>query len=203
MSPELALISVSDKNGVTDLAGFLRERGVEILSTGGTAKTIREADIPVTEVAEYTGFPESPDGLVKTLHPKVHGGWLMNNPQNHNYVSYCVSNEIRPIDYVVVNLYPFETYVLQNPDCTLEEAMAQMDIGGPAMIRGAAKAALKYGTTTVLCEPNKYESFMNEFITLGKVDEHTRRSFALAAIELTRDYDSAIADFVTKKLEEK
>jgi len=194
-----ALISVSDKRGLEELARSLNKLNIEILSTGGTARKIHEAGIPVTEVSEYTGFPESPDGLVKTLHPKLQAGWLLNQPSKEDYMAFCVNQRIEPIDYVIVNLYPFEEYIQKNPDCTLEEAMAEMDIGGPTMVRGAAKAALKYGTTTVVTSPDSYPALILDLDT-GRVSDQHRKQWALMAIDLTASYDNAIRRFVREKL---
>src|SRR5256885_13930710 len=132
-----ALISVSDKTAIVEFARSLREFGVEIISTGGTAKALREAGIKVTEVSEVTGFPEMMDGRVKTLHPKIHGG-LLAMRDNPEHVAAMRENSIEPIDLVVVNLYPFEQTIMQDR-VRLDEAIEQIDIGGPAMIRSAAK----------------------------------------------------------------
>ncbi|MEQ9510521.1 MAG: bifunctional phosphoribosylaminoimidazolecarboxamide formyltransferase/IMP cyclohydrolase, partial [Alloalcanivorax xenomutans] len=131
---ERALISVSDKTGIVDFARALADRGVELLSTGGTFRAIQEAGIAVREVSDYTGFPEMMDGRVKTLHPKVHGGILGRRGQDDQVMA---DNDIQPIDLVVVNLYPFERTVA-NPDCSLEDAIENIDIGGPTMVRSAA-----------------------------------------------------------------
>ncbi|MDP3589207.1 MAG: bifunctional phosphoribosylaminoimidazolecarboxamide formyltransferase/IMP cyclohydrolase, partial [Methylobacter sp.] len=129
-----ALVSVSDKSGIVDFCRELNQLGIEILSTGGTAKTLAENNIPATEVSDYTGFPEMMDGRVKTLHPKVHGGILARRGIDDAVMA---ANGIKPIDMVVVNLYPFEQTVA-NPDCDLETAIENIDIGGPTMIRAAA-----------------------------------------------------------------
>jgi phosphoribosylaminoimidazolecarboxamide formyltransferase/IMP cyclohydrolase len=132
-----ALISVSDKTGIIDFAKGLQALGIEILSTGGTAKLFRDNDIPVVEVSDYTGFPEMLDGRVKTLHPKVHGG-ILGRRDLPEHVSAMQAQDIPNIDMVVVNLYPFEATVA-NPNCSLEDAIENIDIGGPAMVRSAAK----------------------------------------------------------------
>ena len=132
-----ALISVSDKTGIVDFAKELSKFGVEILSTGGTASLMREAGLDVKDVSEHTGYPEMLDGRVKTLHPKVHGG-LLGLRDNPAHVAKMAEHDITPIDMVVVNLYPFEATVA-NPDCTLEDAIENIDIGGPTMLRSAAK----------------------------------------------------------------
>jgi len=132
-----ALISVSDKTGIIDFAKGLQALGIEILSTGGTAKLFRDNGIPVIEVSDYTGFPEMLDGRVKTLHPKVHGG-ILGRRDLPEHVSAMQAQDIPNIDMVVVNLYPFEATVA-NPNCSLEDAIENIDIGGPAMVRSAAK----------------------------------------------------------------
>src|SRR5256714_10721057 len=132
-----ALISVSDKTGIVEFARSLRKFGVEIISTGGTAKALREAGIKVTEVSEVTGFPEMMDGRVKTLHPKIHGG-LLAMRDNPEHLAAMRENSIEPIDLVVVNLYPFEQTIMQD-GVRLDEAIEQIDIGGPAMVRSAAE----------------------------------------------------------------
>src|SRR5688572_12230028 len=130
-----ALLSVSDKTGIVDFARALQQRGVELLSTGGTYKLLVNEGIKATEIAEYTGFPEMMDGRVKTLHPKVHGGILARRGQDDAVMA---AHQIKPIDLVVVNLYPFEKTVAR-PDCALEDAIENIDIGGPTMVRAAAK----------------------------------------------------------------
>ena len=130
-----ALLSVSDKTGIIDFSKALSNLGIELLSTGGTAKILAENNIPVTEVSDYTGFPEMMDGRVKTLHPKVHGGILGRRGIDDNVMA---NNDIKPIDMVVVNLYPFEQ-TIANPNCDFETAIENIDIGGPTMIRAAAK----------------------------------------------------------------
>lgn len=134
---KLALISVSNKEGIIDFAKGLNEFGVKILSTGGTAKSLRDAGIPVTDVSEHTGFPEMLDGRVKTLHPKIHGG-LLGKRDNPEHVKKMQEHNIEPIDMVVVNLYPFEATIAK-PNCTFEDAIENIDIGGPTMLRSAAK----------------------------------------------------------------
>jgi len=131
-----ALISVSDKSGIVEFASALRDMGVELLSTGGTYRLLRDSNLEVTEVADYTGFPEMMDGRVKTLHPKVHGGILARRGQDESVMA---EHGISAIDMVVVNLYPFEATVA-NPDCTLADAVENIDIGGPTMVRAASLA---------------------------------------------------------------
>ena len=158
-----ALISITDKSGLVDLARELVALGFEILSTGGTAKALHEAGVPVTEVSAYTGFPEILDGRVKTLQPKIHGGLLgrRNDPRHQKQMQ---SLGIEPIDLLIVNLYAFEKTVAQ-PDCTLEEAIENIDIGGPAMLRAAAK---NYQEVTVVTDPADYPKVLSELKSPGK-----------------------------------
>ena len=146
-----ALISVSDKEGLVPFAQVLAEAGVEILSTGGTASAMREAGLEVIDVSDYTGFPEMMDGRVKTLHPKVHGG-LLHLRGNAEHETACEEHGIKPIDLVVVNLYPFEETVAK-PDVTLADAIENIDIGGPSMLRSAAK---NHESVTVITDPADY-----------------------------------------------
>ncbi|MCB1089493.1 MAG: bifunctional phosphoribosylaminoimidazolecarboxamide formyltransferase/IMP cyclohydrolase, partial [Verrucomicrobiae bacterium] len=151
MSIQRALISVSDKTGLETFARGLAERGVDILSTGGTAKFIRSLGIDVTDISDFTGFPELFEGRVKTLHPKVHGG-LLHRRDKPEHVKQAEDNDIVPIDLVVVNLYPFEQTVAKG-DVTREEAIEQIDIGGPSMLRSASK---NYDAVTVVVDPADY-----------------------------------------------
>ena len=185
-----ALISVSDKSGVVELAQALRQNGVKLLSTGGTAKLIAEHDIPVTEIAEYTGFPEMMDGRVKTLHPKVHGGILGRRGVDDAIMQ---AHDIEPIDMVVINLYPFQK-TIENPDCTLEDAIENIDIGGPAMVRAAAK---NHVSVAVVVDPTDYASLLDEMATnKGSLSDETRFSLAVKAYEHTASYDGAIANYL-------
>lgn len=191
-----ALISVSDKTGVVELAKGLAKHKVEILSTGGTYKTLKEAGVAVVEVGAYTGFPEMMDGRVKTLHPKIHGGLLYRRdvPQ---HVAAATAHEIPPIDLVVVNLYPFEATVAK-PDVRFEEAIENIDIGGPSMIRSAAK---NHASVGVLTDPNQYADFMSELNDNdGKVSQDRLRKLALAAFTRTARYDRAIEQYLTRAL---
>lgn len=194
-----ALISVTDKSGITELAQELVALGFEILSTGGTAKTLQSTGIPVTEVSAYTGFPEILDGRVKTLQPKIHGGLLgrRNDAQHREQME---SLGIEPIDLLIVNLYAFEKTVA-NPGCTLEEAIENIDIGGPAMLRAAAK---NFQDVTVLTDPADYEKVLGEIKTNGKTSQATRFYLAKKVYALTHHYDGAItrylADVIIEKL---
>ena len=189
MSISRALISVSDKTGLEDLARGLHEHEIEILSTGGTAKFIADLDIPVVEVSDFTGFPELFDGRVKTLHPKVHGG-LLHRRDLDEHVQQAVENDILPIDLVVVNLYPFEDTVAKD-EVTRAEAIEQIDIGGPSMLRSAAK---NHDAVTVIVDPEDYE------VVLSELEEHegatslkTRERLAIKVFQRTAAYDGAIA----------
>ncbi|MCZ6669167.1 MAG: bifunctional phosphoribosylaminoimidazolecarboxamide formyltransferase/IMP cyclohydrolase [Gammaproteobacteria bacterium] len=184
-----ALISVSDKTDVIELAQNLHAQGVEILSTGGTASLIAQQDIPVIEISDYTGFPEMMAGRVKTLHPKIHGGILARRGIDEEVMQ---AHDIKPIDLVVINLYPFQATVA-NPDCTLADAIENIDIGGPAMVRAAAK---NHARVTVIVDPLDYSQVLQEMENNnGAVDDKTRFSLAIKAYEHTANYDGAIANY--------
>ena len=184
-----ALISVSDKTGIEGLAGALHGAGVEIVSTGGTARLIGEAGIPVTQVSELTGFPEIMDGRVKTLHPAVHGG-LLGRPGTDDEV--MAEHGIGAIGLLVVNLYPFEDTVAR-ADCTLDEAVEQIDIGGPAMLRAAAK---NYRHVSVLTNPSQYDDYLKA-LKRGGPDESMRFRLAAAAFSHVARYDAAIGNYLS------
>ena len=185
-----ALISVSDKTGIAAFATALSKQGIEILSTGGTARLLVEQDVPVIEVAEYTGFPEMMDGRVKTLHPRIHGGILGRRGEDDQVMR---ENEIRPIDLVVVNLYPFEDTVAR-PDCDLPTAIEHIDIGGPTLIRAAAK---NHRDVSVVCDPADYPRVLDAMAANGgAVDDRTRFDLAVRAFEHTAHYDGAIANYL-------
>ena len=183
-----ALISVSDKSGIVDLARELHGRGVELLSTGGTAKLIAGESIPVTEISDYTGFPEMMAGRVKTLHPKVHGGILGRRGIDDDVMH---EHGIAPIDLVVINLYPFQQTVA-DPDCSLEDAIENIDIGGPAMVRAAAK---NHADVTVVVDPGDYPAVLAAIDADGGVGDELRFSLAIKAYEHTAQYDGAIANY--------
>ncbi len=184
-----ALLSVSDKSGVIELARALHANGVELLSTGGTAKLIAEANLPVIEIGDYTGFPEMMAGRVKTLHPKVHGGILARRGIDEAVMA---EHSIKPIDLVVINLYPFQSTVA-NPDCSFEDAVENIDIGGPAMVRAAAK---NHASVTVVVDPKDYTSLLAEMTdNNGAVSRQMRFSLAIKAYEHTASYDGAIANY--------
>src|SRR5258706_2544589 len=184
-----ALISVSDKTGIIDFARELKRFGVEIISTGGTAKALRDAGIEVRDVSDVTGFPEMMDGRIKTLHPKIHGPLLAlrDNPQHQAALA---DQKIEPIDMVVVNLYPFEKTIAR-AGVTLGEAIEQIDIGGPAMIRSAAK---NHRDVAVVVDPDNYESIVIEMNQQGgALALDTRAQLVLLALAPTAAYDNAIS----------
>ncbi len=192
MSIQRALISVSDKSGIVDFAKQLHELKVEILSTGGTAKALRDAGLPVVEVSDYTGFPECLDGRVKTLHPKVHGGFLFIRG-NAEHEARAKELGIPPIDLLVVNLYPFEQTVAK-AGVTRDEAMENIDIGGPAMLRGAAK---NHESVTVITDPADYEPVLLELRENGDTTLKTRQMLAAKVYQRTAAYDGAIANYLS------
>jgi phosphoribosylaminoimidazolecarboxamide formyltransferase/IMP cyclohydrolase len=187
-----ALISVSNKEGILDLARELNKFSVEILSTGGTAKLLRENNIPVKEVSEYTGFPEMLDGRVKTLHPKIHAG-LLALRQNSQHMKTLEAHDIGLIDMVVVNLYPFEK-TIEKPQVKIEEATEFIDIGGPSMLRSAAK---NYVSVAVVCNPKRYPEVIEELKrNKGALSCELLRSLAVEAFERTSQYDRAIYNYL-------
>jgi phosphoribosylaminoimidazolecarboxamide formyltransferase/IMP cyclohydrolase len=183
-----ALLSVSDKTGVLELAQELTRLGVELLSTGGTAKLLQQAGLPVTEVSEHTGFPEMMDGRIKTLHPKIHGGLLGRRGTDEAIMA---EHNIDPIDLVVVNLYPFEATIARD-DCTLAMAVENIDIGGPTMLRAAAK---NHASVTVLIDPADYSRVIEQLEANGGIDHATRFDLAIKTFEHTAHYDGAIANY--------
>lgn len=184
-----ALISVSDKSGIVEFAQELSNRDVEILSTGGTYRLLQENNIPVTEVSSYTGFPEMMDGRVKTLHPKIHGGILARRGTDDAVMS---EHGIDEIDLVLVNLYPFEKTVA-NPDCSLEDAVENIDIGGPTMVRAAAK---NHNDVAIVVNTSDYASILDEMNQhSGRLSYETRFDLAIKAYEHTAAYDGAIANY--------
>lgn len=186
-----AIISVSDKSGVVPFAKGLAQMGVEILSTGGTAKTLREQGISVTDISDYTGFPEMLDGRVKTLHPKVHGG-LLGQRSKSKHLHEMKENGILPIDLVAVNLYPFEATVAKE-GCSLEEAIENIDIGGPTMLRSAAK---NYPDVTVVVDPNDYDVVLSELKERGEIPIETNFRLAKKVFQHTARYDGAISNYL-------
>jgi phosphoribosylaminoimidazolecarboxamide formyltransferase/IMP cyclohydrolase len=189
-----ALISVSDKTGLVPFAQILAKAGIEIISTGGTAKTLREAGLAVKDVSEYTGFPEMLDGRVKTLHPKVHGGLLFIRG-NETHEAAIRTHHIQPIDLVVVNLYPFEQTVAK-PDVTLHDAIENIDIGGPSMLRSAAK---NHDSVTVVVDPLDYAEVAEQISANGDTTLELRRKLAAKVFARTAAYDGAIAAHLQKE----
>jgi phosphoribosylaminoimidazolecarboxamide formyltransferase/IMP cyclohydrolase len=188
-----ALISVTDKSGIVEFARSLEKLGVEILSTGGTARTLRDGGVKVLDISAYTGFPEMMDGRVKTLHPKVHGG-LLGRRDNREDIQMMEKHGIRNIDLVVVNLYQFELTVAKK-GCTLEEAVENIDIGGPSMIRSAAK---NFKDVTVVTDPSDYPRVLGEISESGGTTLETRFELAKKVFDLTWHYDRAISDYLGK-----
>ncbi|MCU7852245.1 MAG: bifunctional phosphoribosylaminoimidazolecarboxamide formyltransferase/IMP cyclohydrolase [Candidatus Thiodiazotropha sp. (ex Monitilora ramsayi)] len=189
-----ALISVSDKTGIVDFARSLAEKQIEILSTGGTAKLLTASDVPVTEVSEYTGYPEMMDGRVKTLHPKIHGGILGRRGTDDGVMK---ENGIGAIDLIAVNLYPFEETVAK-PDCDLPTAIENIDIGGPTMLRAAAK---NHKDVTVVVDAADYDRVLQEMANNDNaVTDATRFDLAVKTFEHTARYDSAIANYLGARL---
>lgn len=187
-----ALISVSDKTGIVDFARFLAAQGYRILSTGGTAKLLAEGGVAVTEVAQYTGFPEILDGRVKTLNPRIHAG-LLARRDDAAHVKSLAELGIDPIEMLVVNLYPFEQTVAK-PDCSFDDAIENIDIGGPALLRAAAK---NHGSVAVLVDPADYPRVRDELQHDGAVSAATRLELAKKVFAHTARYDGAIADYLT------
>jgi len=188
-----ALISVSDKTGIIDFAAALSKQDIEILSTGGTAKLLMENNIPVTEVSSYTGFPEMMDGRIKTLHPKIHGGILARRGIDEAIMQ---QHGIQGIDLLVVNLYPFEATVAKN-DCLLEDAIENIDIGGPTMLRAAAK---NHKDVTVIVEPSDYSVVLEQLKSQQGTDYQLRYQLAWKTFAHTTKYDGAISNYLGQRL---
>lgn len=197
MAVSRALISVSDKNGVIEFAKKLSKKGIEILSTGGTAKALREAKIDVIDVSDYTGFPEMMDGRVKTLHPKIHGGLLCLR-DNEKHVEEAKKNGIKMIDLVVVNLYPFKETV-KKEGAKEEEIIENIDIGGPSMVRSAAK---NFNFVTIVTDPADYDEVADQIAKNGDTSLELRKKLARKAFSLTCDYDEAIRRYFRQLLGE-
>ncbi len=188
-----ALISVSDKTGIVELAQALHNLGIKLISTGGTAKLLADQGLPVTEVAQVTGFPEMLDGRVKTLHPMVHGG-LLARRDVPEHMKALQDHGIDTIDLLIVNLYPFEATVAK-PGCTLEDAIENIDIGGPAMVRSAAKNWKDVG---VLTDASQYAGVVEELKTAGKLSSKTKFALSVAAFNRISNYDGAISDYLSR-----
>jgi phosphoribosylaminoimidazolecarboxamide formyltransferase / IMP cyclohydrolase len=187
-----ALISVTDKSGIENLARALIKFGVEILSTGGTARTLAQAGISIREVSDFTGFPEMLDGRVKTLHPKIHGG-ILGIRTRAEHVNAMNEHGIVPIDMVVVNLYAFEKTIAR-PGCSLEDAIENIDIGGPTLLRASAK---NYPFVTVITDPADYAKIVIEMESSGgAVSIETNFRLAKKVFSLTHEYDGAISRYL-------
>ena len=194
MTQLTALISVSDKTGIVDFAKALHALNVRLLSTGGTAKLLADAGLPVTEVADHTGFPEMLDGRVKTLHPKIHGG-LLARRDVPEHMKALADHGIATIDILAVNLYPFEATVAK-AGCTLEDAIENIDIGGPAMVRSAAK---NWKDVTVLTDAGQYAGVLEELKAHGKTSDKTRFACSVAAFNRIAQYDAAISNYLSAR----
>ena len=193
MGIQQALLSVSDKAGILEFARALHQRGVRLLSTGGTAKLLRDNEVPVIDVADYTGFPEMLDGRVKTLHPKIHGA-LLGRRSLPEHVAKMREHGIENIDLVCVNLYPF-VRTIANADCTLEDAIENIDIGGPAMLRSAAK---NWEHVTVVVDPADYGRVLDEMQAQGGATlRETRFGLAAKVFSHTAAYDGMITNYLT------
>ena len=197
MKIKRALLSVSDKTGIVELGKFLSNKGVEIISTGGTMKALREAGVPVTYVSDVTGFPEIMDGRVKTLNPKIHGAILAvrSNPE---HMQALAEHNITPIDLVVVNLYPFRE-TISKPGVTEAEAIENIDIGGPAMVRASAK---NFKDVVIVTYPRRYAQLMEMLDKNGDIDQRTRKELAFEAFSHTAEYDTMISEYLKKQLAE-
>jgi phosphoribosylaminoimidazolecarboxamide formyltransferase/IMP cyclohydrolase len=195
--PKRALLSVSDKNGLVDFAKTLVTAGYELVSTGGTSKALRDAGLTVADISDITNFPEMMDGRVKTLHPKVHGGLLFLR-DNEEHRAQAAKHGIEPIDLVVVNLYPFEQTIAK-PGVTLDHAIENIDIGGPSMLRSAAK---NYRSVTVITDPADYAIVAGEIAAQGDTTLATRERLAAKVFRTTGYYDALIADYLAKRLPE-
>ncbi len=189
-----ALLSVTDKTGLVEFGKGLQQMGVRMLSTGGTAKALRDGGIEIMEVSDFTGFPEMLDGRVKTLHPKIHGG-ILGIRDNPEHASTMQKHGIEPIDMVVVNLYAFAKTVAR-PGCTLDEAIENIDIGGPTLIRASAK---NNKFVAVVTDPGDYMDILKELRELkGNISRKTSLRLACKAFCSTSDYDSNICEYLTK-----
>lgn len=192
-----ALISVSDKKDIQKVGQILHEQGIEILSTGGTAKILSDHGIPVKEVAEITGFPECLDGRVKTLHPAIHGG-LLARRSLPEHMKTLKEQGMETIDLVIINLYPFKETMLKT-DASFQEVVEQIDIGGPAMLRSAAK---NHEDVTVVVDPEDYPRVLEEIKTMGNTSLTTRKNLAAKVFQLTSHYDTLIASYLSQEQEE-
>jgi len=190
---ERALFSLTDKAGIEGFATELNGLGIELLSTGGTAKKLRDAGLWVTDVSDFTGSPEMLDGRVKTLHPKVHGG-ILNQRANRDHQQQCVAHGLKNIDLIAVNLYAFEK-TIADPNCSLADAIENIDIGGPTMLRAAAK---NFHDVTVIVDPADYPQVLAEIKETGNTTLKTRFNLMRKVFALTSVYDTAISKWLEK-----
>ncbi|MGB3210574.1 MAG: IMP cyclohydrolase [Desulforhopalus sp.] len=190
---ERALISLTDKAGIEGFAKELAGLGIDLLSTGGTAKRLRDAGLSVVDVSDFTGFPEMLDGRVKTLHPKVHGG-ILNQRSNSDHQQQCAAHGLKNIDLIAVNLYAFEK-TIADPNCSLADAIENIDIGGPTMLRAAAK---NFHDVTVIVDPADYPQVIEEIQQLGNTTLKTRFRLMRKVFALTSVYDTAISHWLEK-----
>ncbi|PHR23943.1 MAG: IMP cyclohydrolase [Desulfotalea sp.] len=190
---ERALISLTDKSGIEGFAKELASLGIDLLSTGGTAKKLRDAGLDVMEVSDFTGFPEMLDGRVKTLHPKVHGG-ILNQRDNPEHQRQCADHGLKNIDIIAVNLYAF-TKTVEDPNCSLIDAIENIDIGGPTMLRAAAK---NFRDVTVIVDPTDYPKVIEEIKATGNTTLKTRFYLMKKVYALTAAYDTAISAWLEK-----
>lgn len=190
---ERALISLTDKSGIEGFAKELTDFGIEILSTGGTAKKLRDNGVDVVDVSDFTGFPEMLDGRVKTLHPLVHGG-ILAQKTNQDHLDQMEKYGLKPIDLVAVNLYAFEK-TTDDPDCTLANAIENIDIGGPTLLRASAK---NFQDVTVIVDPDDYPGVISEIRETGNTTLKTRFRLAAKVFALTSSYDTAISSWLDK-----
>ena len=188
-----ALISLTDKSGIEEFAAALAELDIELLSTGGTAARLRRAGLKVVDVSDFTGFPEMLNGRVKTLHPKIHGGILFQR-DNQQHIEQCRAQNVQPVDLVVVNLYEFEK-TIADPGCTLENAVENIDIGGPTLLRASAK---NFRDVTVIVDPDDYDQVLNEIRQTGNTSLKTRFLLARKVFDMTSKYDRAISQWLGK-----
>jgi phosphoribosylaminoimidazolecarboxamide formyltransferase / IMP cyclohydrolase len=191
-----AILSVYNKKGISVLAHFLQKKGIKLLSTGGTFKLLKNNGIKVQEISDFTGFPEILEGRVKTLHPKIHGGILAKQTKEHEAILDELS--IPYIDLVVCNLYPFEE-TINNPDSSFEDIIEMIDIGGPTMIRAAAK---NFNRVIVVCDPSDYEKLMDEIEKTGGVSAKLKLELANKVFKITSSYDEMINKFLSNKIKE-
>ncbi|MDO4432707.1 MAG: bifunctional phosphoribosylaminoimidazolecarboxamide formyltransferase/IMP cyclohydrolase [Aerococcaceae bacterium] len=194
MTQRYALLSVSDKTGIQEVAYALVKAGIHLLSTGGTYQALEKAGLPVQPVEDFTRFPEMMDGRVKTLHPKIHGG-LLGVRHNIEHVEAMQQHGILPIDFVIVNLYPFKETIAKS-DCTFEDAIENIDIGGPSMLRSAAK---NHESVTVVTDPRDYSTLIQQLDTQGKTTHEFRRYLAQKVYQLTAHYDSLIGEYLSRQ----